>query len=188
MPHLITNDFQKAKLARGLAIEKQTQTVLDHIKQEQSHIVYLEEGIDPTDSIKQLGKPLTNVEFETRLLPLLPSSFVCIDNPFVLDKRAIVRLRNRNEINTGAYETICPYEKGILPEHSVMMLVTKEVPNPDIMSRKAKLSGRDLPKYEYKPGEGFVWDDTVVRPGYIRVKQVGRELKRGWRTVLLKLA
>jgi hypothetical protein len=181
--HIFSTDKQKAVVRQGGATEKHQQEIVDYIKQEESHLVFVEDAlVDPTDSLKQMGHPYTSTEFETRLATILPSNCAFISNPWITDKKAVVRLKNFNE-----QETLCPYERGVIPEHSVMQLVTKEVPDNDIMSRRKSLNRADLPKYEYVPGQGFVFDDSVVRPGFKRIKQIGREIKRGWRTVLIRL-
>jgi hypothetical protein len=84
-------------------------------------------------------------------------------------------------------ETLVPYERGWTPEHSIMMLVEKEIADVDVLSRRKSISRADLPKSEYIRGEGFVFDPTVTRPGFRKIKQVGREVTRGWRTVLIRL-
>lgn len=185
MPHLITNDIQKAKIAHGNRVEKQKQDLLRYIEDEKAHLVYIDDNLfDPTVSEKQLGRYYNSADFERRLKTILPSNCFIISNPYRPGFRAIVRYSN---LNSGKYETICPYESGIIPEHSVMQRKEVEIPDPDYISRKRTMERRDLPKHEWVPGQGFVFDDTTVRPGFIKVKQIGREIKRGWRTILIKL-
>lgn len=181
--HLITNDIQKGKIAQGRALDRKQQELIEHVQQEMSHTVFLDDKlIDPTNSIKQLGKPFTSQEFEKRLSTILPSNCTFIDNPYNPTKRAVIRT-----LPEGKTETLVPYERGWTPEHSVMQLVEKEIADVDVLSRRKAISRADLPKSEYVRGEGFVFDDTVTRPGFRKIKQVGREITRGWRTVLLKL-
>ncbi len=181
--HIRSTDKQFATLKAGDATEKHKQELLEYIKQEESHVVFVEDRlIDPTNEVKQLGRAMTSQEFEQRLRKILPSNCVFIDNPFNPTKRAIIRLTSINES-----ETLVPYEKGWTPEHSVMQLVEKEIPDPEVLARRKSISRKDMPKSEYIQGEGFRFDDTVTRPGFKRIKQIGREIKRGWRTVLIKL-
>jgi hypothetical protein len=181
--HLRTTDKQFAVLAHGDRVEKQKQDLLKYIAEEESHLIYVEDRlIDPTDNMKQMGHSMTSWELEQRLAKILPSNCFFKDNPFNITKKAIMRVKSLTEL-----ETIVPYERGIMPEHSVMQLVERELPDRDVINRTKSITRKDLGKYEFVPGVGFVFDDTTVRPGFKRVKQIGREIKRGWRTVLLKL-
>lgn len=181
MPHLITNDDQKRKIAEGLRVEKQKQDLLDYVQRERDHIVYIEDRLlDPSNNIKQLGQPMTSADLEIRLRKIVPSNVVFIAHPFNRTKRAAVRIR------AGQTETLVPYESGYMPEHSVLQLVEKEVPDIDVLSRKRSITRADLPAYEYKNGE-FVFDESKPRPGFTKVKSLGREVTRGWRTILIRL-
>lgn len=182
MPHLVTTDKQKVTISRGNQVEKQKNDVLKYISNEMSHVVYLDDAkLNPTIEDKQLGHVLSSTEMEARLRKILPSSCVFIDNPWRFGFRAVVRLTREGQ------ETLVPYEKGPMPEHSVMSCNWKEVPDPDYISRKRALGRDSLTKHEWVPGEGFVFDENEPRPGFLKVRQIGRELKRGWRTVLIKL-
>ena len=181
--HIRSTDKQFAILNQGDNTEKHKQQLIDYTKEEMSHLVFLEDKlIDPTNNEKQLGTPLTSQELEKKLSTILPSNITFIDHPWNPTKKAIVRVNAFNSL-----ETICPYERGFMPEHSVMQLVEKEVADVDVLARRKSISRKDMPKSEFVPGQGFVFDPTVTRPGFKRIKQVGREVKRGWRTVLLKL-
>src|SRR5690348_7543651 len=183
MPHLVTNDEQIARILRGDAIERHKQQLIDYIQREMEHVVFTEnDAIDPSNAERQMGRPLTSQEMERRLRPVLPSNIAFIDHPYNPDIRAVVRSKNINE-----YETICPYHRGVQPEHSIMQVKEIEIPDVDVLARRKSISGRDMPKSEYVPGVGFVFDPTVTRPGYVRVKQLGHEVRRGWRSVLIKL-
>lgn len=185
--HLITNDAQKAKIAAGLRAEMERQRVLDYIKEEQSHVVFIEDTLlNPTDEKKQMGRAMSSDQFERMLATVLPSQLTFIDNSWRPGFRAIVRILRRGDMNHGAFETVVPYEKGIMPEHSALQLVEDELPDPDVIQRKKSLNRKDLGKYEYKPGEGYVFEDGA-RTGYVKNKKLGHEVKRGWRTVLVRL-
>ena len=178
--HLRTNSEQIAKIAKGDRIEKQKQDLLRYIKQEESHMVFLDDSnpLNPTNDLKQLGQPFTSLDFERRLKTILPSSCIFINNPWRSGFRAVVR------VTPTGQETVVPYESGFLPEHSVMQLVEKEVPDTEVVARNRSISRADLPKSEWN-GKEFTFDEGI-RPGYKKIKQLGRELKRGWRTVLIK--
>ena len=185
--HLKTSEKQFQVVEQGDRVEAQKQKLLDYIAQEQSHVVLIDDKlVDPTNSTKQLGNYMESSLFEKKLVTILPPSCFFLDNPWKSGFRAVVR---RASISTWYvdYETLCPYERGILPEHSVMQLVEKEIPDPDVISRRKSISRKDLGRFEFKKGEGYVFDERDVRPGYKKIKQLGREVKRGWRTILLKL-
>lgn len=186
--HIIADDRQRSLIAHGNRVDKQTQDVVDRIKEESAHAVYVDnELIDPTNDLKQLGQVLSSDMLEKRLRTVLPLSIAFIDNPFMKDKKAIVRVLNKTDLNFGNYETLCAYERGIMPEHSILQRIEEEVPDIDVISRRKSISGRDLPKYEYVRGEGYRFEEGAVRPGFKKIKKIGRELKRGWRTVIIKL-
>jgi hypothetical protein len=185
--HLKTSEKQFQVVEQGDRVEAQKQKLLDYIAQEQSHVVLIDNKlVDPTNSTKQLGNYMESSLFEKKLVTILPPSCFFLDNPWKAGFRAVVR---RASISTWYvdYETLCPYERGILPEHSVMQLVEKEIPDPDVISRRKSISRKDLGRFEFKKGEGYIFDERDVKPGYKRIKQLGREVKRGWRTILLKL-
>ena len=185
--HLKTSEKQFQVVEQGDRVEAQKQKLLDYIAQEQSHVVLIDDKlVDPTNSTKQLGNYMESSLFEKKLVTILPPSCFFLDNPWKSGFRAVVR---RASISTWYvdYETLCPYERGILPEHSIMQLVEKEIPDPDVISRRKSISRKDLGRFEFKKGEGYVFDERDVRPGYKKIKQLGREVKRGWRTILLKL-
>lgn len=183
MPHILSTEKQFATIYHGDRVEDQKDKLLKYIKDEESHMVFVENDlIDPCNETKQFGNPMTSTEMETRLKKCLPLNITFIDNPFNPTKKAIVRVKNLIET-----ETICAYERGIQPEHSVMMLVTKEVPDADVINRRKSISRKDLGRFEFDSKRGYVFDETETRPGFKKIKQIGRELKRGWRTVLLRL-
>lgn len=187
MPHLVTNNLQRARILAGDHVEKQKQDILDYIEQEKSHVIYIEDKlVNPTDSTKQLGHILLSSIFEKKLATVLPSSITFIENPYRPGFSAVVRICPKYDTNFGQYETLSPYERGVMPEHSILQLVEEEIPDPQIVARRKSLERKDIPKHEYVPGEGFKFEGDV-RPGFIKVKKLGHEIKRGWRTVLIKL-
>lgn len=186
MAHVVS-DHQKSVLRRGHAAEVDRQRVLDYIKEEQSHAIYIKDKlINPTDSIKQLGRPLHSDMVERMLATVLPSSVAFIENKYKPGFRAAVRVMRRFDDRHGSFETIVPYEFGIMPEHSTYQLVEEELPDPDVLSRKKSISRKDLGKFEYKKGEGFEFEEGG-RAGFIKNQKLGHTIKRGWRTVLMRL-
>lgn len=186
MAHIIASDKQRGLINSGNKLDKHTQDIVAYAKNEMAHAVYVDDKqIDPTDSLKQLGRYYVSSDFERRLASLLPSNCAFIDNPYRAGFRALIRLHPISPVFPSGYETISAFERGIIPEHSVLQLKNVDVPDPDVLARRVTVRRADLPKHKYKPGEGFIFDDTVVRPGFKRTKQLGHEIKRGWRTVLL---
>lgn len=159
--------------------ERHLAEVTQMLKEEQRNCIYAEDGdLNPANPEYQLGKSLTDTELETKLRPLLPANCIFIDNPRDATKKAIVRQRP-----DGTLETICSYERGVMPEHSIMRIQVEDVKDPGTRH----IDRADLPKYEYVPGSGIVWMDDSPKPGYVRVKKLWGEKTRGWRTVLIRL-
>ena len=186
MTHVVS-DAQKAILRAGGRAEVERQKILDYIKEEQSHHIYIGNSlVNPTDSLKQLGRPLHSDMIERMLATVLPSSVAFIENKYKPGFRAAVRVLRNTDDNHGAFETIVPYEGGIMPEHSTFQLVEEEIPDPDVISRKKSISRKDLGKFEYKKGEGFEFEEGG-RAGFVKNQKLGHTIKRGWRTVLMRL-
>lgn len=133
--------------------------------------------VNPANYEQQLGRPMSSDELERRLAKLLPPNIRFIPNPWIHDKRAVVRL-----LPAGGFETICPYDAGFMPEHEV-----RKADVTWIRDRfQTHLERKDLPKHEVVPGVGTVWESND-RPGWKKVVKLGHTLRRGWRTVLVRL-
>jgi len=183
MPHIVSTDKQFLTLQKGDAVERHKQQLLDYIRSEEEHTVYLDSSLDPTDSVKQLGNYMFSDVFEKRLATILPSRAFFVANPFRAGFRAVVLA---DPSSWCGYRSLSPYEGGILSEHTILEAVYKEVPDPDYISRKRALTRKDLPKSEYVKGQGFVFEEGT-RPGFKKIRQAGRVYKKGWRHILVQL-
>lgn len=160
--------------------EKHRAELMGWLEEEAKRFVVVEDSdtVNPTNLGQQLGRPMTSAELELRLGKLLPPSIRFVHNPWIHDKRAVVRVKPE-----GGFDTICPYESGFMPEHEVLKANVEWVRD----RHQTHLDRKDLPKYEIVPGAGVVWDSGAVRPGWKKVVRLGHTLKRGWRTVLIRL-
>ncbi len=191
--------FDSAALSRQtqvLALEKQRDQARQYAEQILAQGRML--GPDATKLEAQLGRQLTHEEFERRAKKLVRSLWIT-QHPTNAAMRIMYLLRP-----DGKKDYISAYEKGLMPEYSLFEEVVEEVHDPAYLGPRAKVTSRkDLPKivdfhlevetdrnspnYGDVRGPGFVFDDSQPRPGMIRRKIPGRELRRGWRTVAARL-
>lgn len=137
--------------------------------------------LDPSNYEKQLGRGLHSHEFENILLTISPN-FVFANHPTKTSKKAIYHLRN------GKKHYVCPYENGFMPEHSVLRRAEERVLDLSVGVPGAPPIQRcDLPRHEWVPGEGYVWDKTQTQPGFKNIEIMYGEHFRGWRTILIRL-
>lgn len=130
---------------------------------------------------KQLGRSLSTEKFEALLTKVSPK-FRFEHLPLNMTKKALFYLRGADKYY------ICSYENGLLPEHSVLRRAEEMVRDFSVGGTDSKpIQRADLPKHEFVPGEGFVWDPAQVQPGFQKIEIPWGELYRGWRTVLLKI-
>lgn len=171
MPYIAYNPAH----VRRDSVEVQRQKTRDYIAEQTQYSVYLNSAKDnPSVWERQLGRAFTTPELENRLKKLNPN--LCFErHPFKPDKKCLYHIDQRGK------QFICAYENGFSPEHSVMRTKTEEVWNGDTHINK-----KDLPKGEFVPGRGFIWD-SPVNPGFKHVEIPYGERIRGWRTVLIKL-
>lgn len=177
------HDSATAERELVIGAQRKHQAQVDEwAKQEEDSKVIVSSSleVDLTDAERQIGKSLTSAQFEAKLRPYLPSNVVFIDNPRLASKRAVVFLAPGT---MDGFTTICPYEKGLMPEHSIF--AEKEEIIRDFS--QTHLDRADFPKHEYVPGIGFTYEPGALKPGEKRIQIAWHEVKRGWRTVLLRL-
>lgn len=161
------------------SVQKQKQDKIDWLKEQNADSVFVEEEyISPANSERQLGKVMNTLDFEKKIKSLVPNLHF-ETNPHNQVMKALYILRN------GAKHYLGAYHAGFMPEHSIVKI--KEELQWDPEATKTPLNRADLPKSEWVPGKGLVWEEGVVRPGWKKVKKPAGELKRGWRTILIKL-
>lgn len=178
-----TEKLKQLKQEKNLAIQRQKAiNALEKITLSNCVKVFENENLAPYDEVKQLGKVLTSSELENNLKKINPY-LIFEYNPYDRTKKAIYFIRNNKK------DFICAYENGFIPEHSVMKYKTEDVWDHTV----DLLTSKDLPKSELVEdktsplGCKLVFDESKPRPGWKRVQIPWGELKRGWRTVLLKL-
>ena len=176
--------------AREREMERQALWVKDQL---QDAIYVSNDDTSPTNYQRQLGKPLTDKVVEAKLSKLLPYMRF-IPHPKVKDKNCMYQLHPN-----GTLEFIMAYERGIIPERSVMQEQVKETLDPAMLQAgRLHIDRGDLPHHEIKPHEfnadgtlkelGNVnWDDREVRPGMKRTKLPYFEAKRGYRQMFAML-
>jgi len=148
------------------------------------HCIYVQDDdLSPGNAEKQLGTPLMSEEFERRLAKVLPPNCKFITHPIRPWIRVIIRV-----FPDGTSETICPYERGLMPEHSILRIRTEWVRD----FSTTRIDRKDLPKADFIPGVGHVFEKDAPRPGWRKIYHLCGEdptagkKTRGWRTVLIR--
>lgn len=160
-------------------VEKQKQDKIKWLKEQEEDCVYVKEDyISPANGERQLGKIMETLAFENKLKSLIPNIHFEY-NWFNPQMKAIYILRNNVKNYLGSYHA------GFMPEHSIVKTKDEIVWDPE--QTKKPLKRADLPKSEWVPGKGLVWEEGVIRPGWKKITKPAGELKRGWRTILIKL-
>ena len=139
----------------------------------------LDERTDCTNIPSRLGSPMTHEALERQIKRIVPRMQFLYGPLSEIKGTKKMVLPDENGVEIWS----CVYNTGLLPERSIRARVTKEVM--DIGG--PKFSRKDLPKYEFVPGEGYKWDASVAAPGFKRVELPSHEIRRGWRTVLLMM-
>lgn len=145
-------------------------------KHQLQHCIFIEnENEDPSNIQQQLGIMMTSTELEKKLLKFNPNLKFEFNpkNPLM---KAIYHIRGEEK------EYICSYHADIMPEHSIIKIKKEIVWDEDY---KQPLKRSELPKHKWVQGKGYVFEG--IPPGWKEVSVPWGELKRGWRTVLIKL-
>lgn len=162
----------------------------DWVKSQLEDAVYVQNNdTSPTNYARQLGQPLVDTVVEQKLAKILPQLRFDFNknNP---TKKAMYLLKPNGEL-----EFLMAYERGIIPERSVMQEQIKETLDPAMLGAgKLHIDRGDLAKHEVRPHEfnadgtlknlgEVTWDDRDVRPGMTRTKLPWFEAKRGYRAM-----
>ena len=159
-------------------VEKQKAEKIAWAKEQEADCVYVENDyISPSNAEAQLGRVMNTLELESKLKLLNPNLYFITNPHNPLMKGCYVQRNNK-------LDYICAYHAGFMPEHSIVKTKTEMVW--DYEATKKPLARADLPKHELTP-QGVKWDENAPRPGWKKIKKPAGELKRGWRTVLMKL-
>lgn len=169
-----TEKLQKEKLKNKIDIhEEQKRMWMEHQLQ---HCVFMEnDSEDPTNIQQQIGQMMTAADLEERLKKLT-NRLVFEYNPINPLMKAIYILKD------GKKEYFCSYHGDIMPEHSIVKVKKEVVWDPDY---KEPLKRTELPKHKWVPGKGYEFEG--IPPGWKEVVVPWGEIKRGWRTILIKL-
>lgn len=175
--------FDAESLARQRRInqrEKQRQREVKQLNELLQNSVHLDSmAQDPTKAANQLGKVMMSNDLEAIISKLCPSlSF--IDNPWKQDKRAV------GYHDSSGWHTVSVYEKGYMPERSILRSQEELVPDLSYEMQNRPIDRKDMPKGELTP-QGWKYPEGTVLPGWKKVRHPYGEAVRGWRTVLLQL-
>ena len=162
------------------AVEAYREQVIAWARLEEANCsLLLDPDTDPTFIPRRLGRTMTHEELERKIKKLVPAmQFVSGPGTQILNTKKMILLGP-----DGQERWSCIYNIGVIPERSICARMQKDV----LDLSKVVYSRADLPKYEFVPGEGYVWDPTTPAMGFKRVDIPHREIKRGWRTILLRM-
>lgn len=191
---LILDEQKQAQHDAKNFAAKERQKIADYVTDQLKDAVWVEHwDKSPTNYLRQLGQTKTDVEVEGLLKKIAP--FLIFEHhPHISDKKCIYRITP-----DGKKLFLLAYEKGIMPERSVMAPVVREHVDPKLMMPDTfHIDRADLPKHEVVPfelndqdptnlndfkGGEVIWDDTEVRPGMKRTEMPWFESKRGYRQI-----
>lgn len=141
--------------------------------------VYIDSNADPTNMNLRMGKALTHEEFERRLGKLNPA-LKFDQHPWQPTRRYVWW-----EVG-GKKETLSVYDKGAIPESSILFRYEEKQADPEYITGARKLDRKDFPKATWND-EKQAYDFAGDIPGVITTYIPGSEYKRGWRTTLAKV-
>lgn len=156
--------------------EAERQRLAEWVKEQEANQIWLRDDNNPTNVMRQMGFPLTAAQFESKLKRILPNMHTEF-NFFRPDKKALYVIDRRGK------NYVCPYESGLMPEHSILAQKTEEIWD----GTTFHINRKDMPRAEWIPGKGFIFDERDQRPGVKKIQVPWHEVQRGWRTVLIYL-
>ena len=160
------------------AYEKHKQEKIKWAKEQEEDCVWVENDyISPANEERQLGRIMSTKDWEDRVRKLVPSAHF-EHNPFNPSMKALYILKN------GKKDYVCAYHAGFMPEHSIVKVKEEVVWDP---AQTDKPLGRVSESSYTKTDREVRFDPNVLRPGWKKIKKPAGELKRGWRTPLIKL-
>jgi hypothetical protein len=164
------------------------QTIQYLVEQEQNcPTISKSDGVDLAEKGQQMGRPLNHLVFEKKLKKLVPH-LVFKDSPNPKLRSIFIKRPG------GHLEYVTCHPRGIIPEHSIMKKIIKEVLDPDFVASKNKTIDRPSEEDQVKVedatspfGYRLEFNPEMKRAGMKYVPQGFGELERGWRSVLLRL-
>lgn len=200
---MIVNDTERQAKVAGYAEQDKQASEAEARLAADRHLV-LKEGVTGTkvDPLPQFGRTYTHVEFELKLLPLLPARFHIADHPSNPAMRWIwEEVRGADGQTSRLYVTA--YYRGVVPEKSIFYAKENIRPVSGIYrdslkgarGQRASISSRDMPKMVHKDNpDSIIGYDLVPEsgnqadlPGWTKDIEMGSEKIRGWRTILIYL-
>ncbi len=180
---LIIDSVVAPRLARGAKKEWNQAQIQGWCADQMKMAVELAEQ-DSANAERMLGNSLTAEVFEAKLKKLCPALRFEF-HEFNPNMKSVYHMRN------GEKHHICPYGAGLLPEHSVMRRAEEYVRDFSFgvpgLEGSRPIERADLPKHEFVPGQGFVFDKAKPQIGMKKIEIPYGEATRGWRTVLLRI-
>jgi hypothetical protein len=182
---MLTLDSDKiSEHLNNALIEEQYHKYRDYFQGILKNAIYIGADEDPTNAEMRAGIPLTHTEFERKLEKLNPS--IKFD-----DHPTNPALRYCWHLVDGKKETISPYEKGNMPEQSILFQYEEKNADPEYVAPSSLGNRRFLDRKNLPASK---WNEETQRfdfegelPGVITTRIPGREWRRGWRTVLAKV-
>jgi len=179
---MFVKDSQKIEEHKQfLLVEKERDAARQWLEKEEAASVFLlDEKTDPTNLEARQGRPMHTDYLEEKLKKMNPNlvfEFVDKKDGRVPSHRRVCIIENNQK------KTLFPYEYGVIYERSLMCRNIQEIIDPDVKS----LNRKDLPKNEWIPGQGIVFEPGQTLPGFKKIEVPWSEVKRGWRTVVLRL-
>jgi hypothetical protein len=173
---LVTSD-NAPRIARGNKKDEAEAKLKGWVADQLANAIYVRDNdLSPGNYERQLGQKMFSTDLEKRLKKLNPD-LIFEDNPYNPTKKALYVARR------GAGKVyVCAYERGIMPERSVMRV--KEEVTRDYSVQK--LDRKDLPKHEVT-ANGIKFEDDALLPGFKKTLIPYGEAIRGWRTVAVKI-
>lgn len=179
--HAVFDTDSLARQRKAHAREKLRQRDIDNLNRLLQNSILLDKmDKDPTKATNQMGRVMLSSQLESIVRKLCPSlSFR--DNTFIQSKAGI------GYIDENGWHTVTVYEKGYMPERSILRSQEELVPDLSYEASNRPLDRKDMPKGKLDPVKGWTYDPGTVLPGWKKVRHPYGEAVRGWRTVLLQL-
>lgn len=177
--HFVKDEKSKAVIAAGEATDEHIQGIQDEIALKRVCEVKSFDN-SPTNFHRQWGAALATVEFEKKLVPILPSFVKLLEDPRVATLRHAYLVKP-----DGEKEHLLAYPAPMIPENTVCYTVYEDIP--DLTVRHIQRG--DCPPATFNKETG-TWDfDTSTQPlaGMRRVALMDRIALKGWRQVLVQL-
>ncbi len=172
--HLVKDSEMVRRHWRQFKREEEAARVKEWIKEQNKDSILMDDDeLDPTNIEAKLGSPMTAEELERKLLKINPN-WRFINHPYNPTLKVMYFSSKDHQ-----EDHIC-YHPFTMAERSVMSVKEEWILDPT----QTHIDRLNFP--DGLPDENGVFPDGT-KPGFIKVRKPGREISRGWRTVLLRL-